>query len=126
MTETTFDSERAYRDDRFTAIEVFRDDQMKVVCGFFEPGQFIPVQAPCSNVAIHVRSGTGLVRDGDEEQTVESGDVVVVESDSDRGIKADADSRLEALLVVSPPLTDAEYEPLHNELYRDVFAPQNL
>jgi len=40
---------------------------MKVVCGYFEPGQFIPIHAPSSDVVIDVRSGTGLIRDGDAE-----------------------------------------------------------
>lgn len=125
MTMTDFDTERAYDDDRFSAVEVFRSDRMKVVCGYFEPEQFIPVHAPSSDVAIHVRSGRGLVRDGDEEHDVEPGDVVVVEADSDRGIKADADSRLEALLVTAPPPSDAEHEPVRRGLRRDDFDPQD-
>lgn len=46
---------------------------MKVVCGYFEPGQFIPVHAPGSDIAIHTCSGTGVVRDGDDEHAVEPG-----------------------------------------------------
>ena len=30
---------------------------MKVVCGYVEPGQFIPVHAPSSDIASHVRDG---------------------------------------------------------------------
>ena len=46
-----------YGDERFTAREAFRSDHMKVVCGYAEPGQFIPVHAPGSAVAVHVREG---------------------------------------------------------------------
>lgn len=124
MTATDFDAERAYEDGQFSAVEVFRSDRMKVVCGYFEPGQFIPVHAPASDVAIHVRSGTGLVRDGGEEHRVEPGDMVVVEADTDRGVTADADTRLEALLVTAPPPTDAEHGPVRDGLRRDEFDPQ--
>ena len=123
MTATDFDKERAYEDGQFSAVGVFRSDRMKVVCGYFEPGQFIPVHAPSSDVAIHVRSGTGLVRDGSEEHHVEPGDVVVVEADTDRGIRADEESRLEALLVTAPPPTDAEHAPVRKGLQQNEFEP---
>jgi len=96
---------------------------MKVVCGYFEPGQFIPVHAPASDVAIHVQSGTGVVRDGDTERAVEPGDVVVVAADTDRGVKAGADGRLEALLVTAPPPADAEHEPVREGLKKGEFDP---
>lgn len=125
MTATDFASERAYDDDRFSAVEVFRSDRMKVVCGYFEPGQFIPVHAPSSDVAVHFRSGSGVVRDGDADHRVESGDVVVVKADTDRGIKADADTRLEAFLVTAPPPTDAEHEPVRKGIQEHDFDPQH-
>ncbi|MGB9933765.1 cupin domain-containing protein [Haloarcula amylolytica] len=123
MTATDFDAVREYDDDQFSAVEVFRSDRMKVVCGYFEPGQFIPVHAPASDVAIHVQSGTGVVRDGDTERAVEPGDVVVVEAHADRGVKADEDGRLEALLVTAPPPTDAEHDPVRKGLKQNEFDP---
>jgi len=123
MTATSFDDERAYDDDRFAAVEVFRSDRSKAVCGYFEPGQFIPVHAPDSDVTVHVRSGTGVVRDGDEEHRVEPGDVVVVPAGVDRGVRADDDGRLEALLVTAPPPTDAEHGPVREGLRRGAFDP---
>jgi len=126
MTAIDFDGERTYDDEKFSTVEAFRSEQMKVVCGYFEPGQFIPVHAPSSDVVIDVRSGTGLVRDGDEEHRVEPGDIVMVESGADRGIKADDGSRLEALLVTAPPPTDAEHEPVRRGLRTDEFDPANL
>jgi quercetin dioxygenase-like cupin family protein len=125
MTATDFDAEREYDAERFSAVEVFRSDRMKVVCGYFEPGQFIPVHAPSSDVAIHVQTGTGIVRDGDEEHHVEAGDVVVVEADTDRGVRAHDDSELEALLVTAPPPTEAEHEPVRTGLKNDQFDPQS-
>lgn len=124
MTATSFDAERAYDDERFSAVEVSRSDRMKVVCGYFEPGQFIPVHAPGSDVAVHVQSGTGLVRDGDDEHHVEPGDVVVVEADTNRGIKAADDTRLEAFLVTAPPPTDAEHGPVREGIKRGEFDPR--
>lgn len=125
MTAIDLDAERAYDDDAFSAVGAFRSDRMKVVCGYFEPGQFIPVHAPASDVLIEVRSGTGFVRDGDAERRVTPGDVVVVEADTERGIKADDDSRLEALLVTAPPPTDAEHEPVRRGLRDDEFDPDH-
>ncbi|QZX99372.1 cupin domain-containing protein [Halobaculum rubrum] len=124
MTAIEFDEEREYDDDRFSAVEAFRSDRMKVVCGYFEPGQFIPVHAPSSDVTISVRSGTGIVRDGQIDRRVEPGDVVVVEAGIDRGVEADEDGRLEALLVTAPPPTDAEHEPVRAGLQRGEFDPR--
>lgn len=123
MTATDFGAVREYDDDRFSAVEVFRSERMKVVCGYFEPGQFIPVHAPASDVAVHVQSGTGVVRDGDTKRAVEPGDVVVVEADTTRGVKADEDGRLEALLVTAPPPTDAEHDPVRRGLKKGEFDP---
>jgi len=125
VTKTDFDAARAYDDDRFSAVEAFRSDRMKVVCGYFEPGQFIPVHAPGSDVAVCVQSGTGLVRDGADDHRVEPGDVVVVEAEADRGVRADDDRRLEALLVTAPPPTDAEHGPVREGLKRDEFDPRH-
>ncbi|MFB6195953.1 MAG: cupin domain-containing protein [Haloplanus sp.] len=123
MPAIDFDAERTYDDDQFSAQGVFRSDRMKVVCGYFEPGQFIPVHAPDSDVVVSVRSGTGLVREGDADHRVEPGDVVVVSAGTDRGIRADDDARLEALLVTAPPPTDAEHDPVRRGLRRGEFDP---
>ena len=121
---TDFDAARHYDADRFSTSEVFRSDRLKVVCGYFEPGQFIPVHAPDSDVAITVRSGSGVVREGDQDRPVESGDVVVVEAGTDRGVKANDGERLEAMLVTAPPPTDAEHDPVRAGIQRGVFDPQ--
>jgi len=123
MPATDFERERAYDDERFTASEAFRSDRLKVVCGYFEPGQFIPVHAPDSDVAIHVWSGTGTIREGDTAHAVEPGDVVVVPAGVDRGVRADENGRLEALFVTAPPPTDAEHGPVREGLRRGEFEP---
>jgi len=123
MPVTDFDAERTYDDETFAAEKVFRTDDLQVVCGYFEPGQFIPVHAPSSALVVAVRSGTGLVREGETDHRVESGDVVTVEADVERGIRADDDTRLEALLVTAPPPTDAEHEPVRRGLQRGEFDP---
>ncbi|MEY7849976.1 cupin domain-containing protein [Natrarchaeobius sp. A-rgal3] len=138
MPATDFDAERVYDDDRFSVQEIFRNDRVKVACGYFEPGQFIPVHAPESDLVINVQQGTGVVRDDEVDRDVARGDVVVVEAGVDRGIEADDDveagvdrvieadddRRLEALLVVSPPPTDAEHEPVRRGLATDEFDPE--
>ncbi|MFC7041891.1 cupin domain-containing protein [Halonotius sp. GCM10025705] len=123
MTATSIDAERDYDDKRFSAVELCRTDRQKTVCGYFEPGQFIPVHAPDSDVVITVLSGSGLVREGDTDHGVEPGSVVAVEADTDRGIKADDDSRLEAVLVTAPPPTDGEHDPVRRGLKHDAFEP---
>lgn len=122
MVTTDFESERRYEDESFSARTVHRSDRMKVVLGYFEPGQFIPVHAPGSDVAITIRTGRGTVRDGDEDREVAPGDVVVVPADERRGVRA-GDERLEAMLVTSPPPTDAEHEPVRRGLKRGEFVP---
>jgi len=72
---------------RFSTSEVFHSDRMKIVCGYFEPGQFIPVHAPDSDVAIIVRSGSGVVREGETDRSVGPGDVVVVPAGTARGVR---------------------------------------
>jgi quercetin dioxygenase-like cupin family protein len=123
MPRVDFDAERTYDDAKFSAEAVHRSESSKVICGYFEPGQFIPVHAPESDITVVVRSGNGIVRDGDTEHEVEPGDVVVVEADTDRGIKADRDNRLETLMVVSPPPTDAEHAPVREGLRKGQFDP---
>ncbi|KDS91064.1 cupin [Halorubrum saccharovorum] len=124
MPATDFDAERDYDDERFSTSEVFRSDRMKVVCGYFEPGQFIPVHAPDSDVAITVRSGSGTVREGETERSVGPGDVVVVEAGTARGVRASDGERLEASLVTAPPPTDAEHDPVRSGIRRGEFDPR--
>jgi quercetin dioxygenase-like cupin family protein len=124
MPATDFDTERAYDDDRFSTSEVFKSDRVKVICGYFEPGQFIPVHAPASDLVVNVQSGTGTVREGETERSIEPGDVVVVEAETERGIKADDGTRLELLLVTAPPPTDEEHGPVREGLKRGEFDPR--
>ena len=123
MPAIDFDAQRAYDDEGFAAHGVFRSDRAKVVCGFFEPGQFIPVHAPDSDVVVSIRSGTGRVREGQTDHRVEPGDIVVVAAGTPRGIEADDDARLEALLVTAPPPTDAEHDPVRRGLRQGEFDP---
>ncbi|WP_435101383.1 cupin domain-containing protein [Halarchaeum sp. P4] len=125
MPATSFDAERAFDDESFATQSVHRSEHAKVVLGYFEPGQFIPVHAPGSDLTVTVHSGTGVVRDGDEEHAVEPGSVVVVPAGVERGIRADEDVRLEASLVTAPPPTDAEHEPVREGLRRGVFDPDD-
>lgn len=124
MPATSVDDERTYDDERFATVEVFRSDRAKVICGYFEPGQFIPVHAPDSDLVVDVRTGSGVVREGETEHEVEPGDVVVVAAGTERGIRAHEDERLEALLVTAPPPTDAEHGPVREGLRRGEFDPR--
>ncbi|MFB6102761.1 MAG: cupin domain-containing protein [Haloplanus sp.] len=125
MPATDFGAERAYDDEQFAANGIFRSDRLKVICGCFEPGQFIPVHVPESDLVVSVRSGTGIVREGETPHEVDPGDVVVIPAGTERGIKADDDSRLEALLVTAPPPTEAEHDPVREGLRRDEFDPRS-
>ena len=123
MVATDFESERTYDDARFTTREAFRSDRMKVVLGFFEPGQFIPVHAPDSDVAITVRAGRGTIRDGETDREVSEGDVVFVPAGDARGVRAEGE-RLEATLVTAPPPSDADHELVREGLRRGEFDPR--
>jgi len=122
MPVTTVDAEREYDDERFTAREVSRTEHSKTVCGYFESGQFIPVHAPDSDVTVVVQSGTGVVRDGETEHVVTAGSVVTVPAGRDRGVRAEG-GRLEAVLVVAPPPTDPEHEPVRRGIRAGEFDP---
>jgi quercetin dioxygenase-like cupin family protein len=122
MTATSVDAERQYDDDRFAAHEIFRTERSKVVCGYFEPGQFIPVHAPDSDVTVVVESGEGIVRDGGVEHEVSPGSVVSIPAGTERGVRAEG-GRLEAVLVTAPPPTDAEHDPVRRGLERGEFDP---
>ncbi|WP_267643280.1 cupin domain-containing protein [Haloarchaeobius amylolyticus] len=123
MPAIDFETVRTYDEERFSAQEVFRTDRSKVVCGFFEPGQFVPVHAPASDVVISVRRGTGVVREAETEHQVGPGDAVVVEAGTARGIRAADDERLEALLVTAPPPTEAEHDPVRRGIRAGEFEP---
>jgi quercetin dioxygenase-like cupin family protein len=114
---------RTYDEDAFSATGVFRTERAKVVYACFEPGQFIPVHAPDSDVVVDVRSGRGLVREAETDHRVEPGDVVAIEAGTRRGVLADEGERLEALLVTAPPPTDAEHDPVRRGLRRGEFRP---
>jgi quercetin dioxygenase-like cupin family protein len=114
---------RNYDDDRFAANGVFRSERAKVVYACFEPGQFIPVHAPASDVVVDVRTGRGLVREGETDHRVAPGDVVIVEADTRRGVLADEGEQLEALLFVAPPPTDEEHDPVRRGLRTGEFEP---
>lgn len=122
MTETSFDDERRYNDERFSAQTFYADDVQKTVLGYFEAGQFIPVHAPDSTLTVVVQQGGGVVRDGDDEHGIEVGDVVVVPAGVERGVRAGGEG-LEALLVTSPPPTEEEHEKVHEGLSKGVFEP---
>jgi quercetin dioxygenase-like cupin family protein len=124
MVATSLDDERRFDDGQFVAETIHQSEQQKVVLGYFEPGQFIPVHAPDSDVAITIVSGTGVVRDGDDEHRVVPGDVVAVPAGTDRGIMADEDVQLEATLVTAPPPSDAEHEPVRRGLKQGEFDPE--
>jgi len=119
-----FDAGREYSDEQFTAKGAFESDRTKVIRGYFEPGQFIPVHAPSSDLVVSIRSGTGVVREGETDHRVGPGDVVVVPADTARGISAADDSRLEALMVTAPPPTDTEHDPVRRGLRRGEFEPE--
>ncbi|MGB9955582.1 cupin domain-containing protein [Haloferax prahovense] len=123
MPRVDFDANRTYNATRFSANEALLTGRTKVICGFFESGQFIPVHAPSSDRVVSVRSGSGLVREGETDHHVTSGDVVFVPAETKRGIRADEDSRLEVLLVTSSPPTDAEHEPVRRGLTEGDFEP---
>ena len=69
MRVTDFDIERVRR----RAVHRPRGvpERLEVVCGYVEPWQFIPVHAPGSAVAVHIREG---LRRGVFEPKVEVGD----------------------------------------------------
>jgi len=119
---TSLDDERGYDDTKFNARTFHSDDAQKTVLGYFRPGQFIPVHAPDSTLTVVVQEGEGVVRDGDEEHDVEVGDVVVVPAGVERGVRAD-DGGLEAVLVTSPPPTDADHEKVREGIREGDFEP---
>lgn len=121
MVAISFDDVREYDDEQFRTVPVYQSERVKVVLGYVAPGQFIPVHAPDSDVVIDVRAGTGVVRDGEVDRQVTAGDVLVVAAGVDRGIRADDDSHLDAVLVTTPPPTDAEHEPVREGLRRGEF-----
>jgi quercetin dioxygenase-like cupin family protein len=53
---------------------------------------------------------------------VSAGDVVTVPAGTDRGIRADGE-RLETVMVVAPPPTDEEHEPVRRGLKQGRFDP---
>ncbi|WP_135305866.1 cupin domain-containing protein [Haloarcula amylovorans] len=122
MVATDFDSEREFDDDRFRAHVLAESAAQKVVMGYFHPGQFIPVHAPDSDVAITVHEGEGIVREGETEHSVEPGSVVVVPAGEARGVRAE--SELAATLVTAPPPDDAAHDPVRRGLARGEFEPE--
>ncbi|PSP63233.1 cupin [Halobacteriales archaeon QH_8_64_26] len=123
MVTTDFERERTVDEERFVARTVAETDLATVALGYFEPGQFIPVHTPDSDVVIAIEAGRGRVRDGDRDRPVEPGDIAVVPAGRSRGVRAASDGRLEALLLTAPPPTDEEHDPVRRGLERGEFEP---
>jgi len=122
MVATDFTSEREFESDRFHAHVLHESDAQKVVMGYFRPGQFIPVHAPDSDVAITVHEGSGIVREGDRTHEVEPGSVVVVPAGEPRGVRAETE--LEATLVTAPPPGEEAHEPVRRGIAEGTFEPE--
>lgn len=122
MIETDFDSEREYIDERFNPETVYEDDNLKTVLGFFKPQQFIPVHAPDSTLCIYVHEGGGIVRSLDGEHEIGKGDVVVIPAGDHRGICAKKEG-IEALLITSPPPSEADHDRVREGLREGEFDP---
>ncbi len=78
----------AFQAGKFSARTIFENAEGKVVMAYFEPGQFIPVHAPNSNVTLVVMEGEGTVVAGNEKRDVTRGDVVVISRGERRGVLA--------------------------------------
>ena len=122
MVATDFASEREFESDRFHAQVLHESDAQKVVMGYFRPGQFIPVHAPDSDVAITVHEGSGIVRESDRTHVVEPGSVVVVPAGESRGVRAETE--LEATLVTAPPPGETAHEPVRRGIAEGTFEPE--
>ena len=84
------------------------------------------LSAPASDIVISVRTGTGIVREDKKTHRVSSGDIVVIEAGTARGIRADEDERLEVLAVTAPPPSDAGHEPVREGIRRGEFDPTGV
>ncbi len=119
-----FNSERTYREDKFSARTVFQTNNMKVIFCFFKPEQFIPVHSPSSDILIDIKKGSGIIKESNSTYSVDSGDIIVIKADKSRGIRADPENRLETLMVVSPPPTEAEHKKVREGIQKNQFIPK--
>lgn len=83
-------------------------ERCKVVLAALEDGQSIPPHAPDADVTVVVTAGTGDVATDSGPRPVAAGDVVVIPAGGTRGLRARG-GRLVAVLVVSPPPTEADH-----------------
>ncbi|MFB6283319.1 MAG: cupin [Halobacteria archaeon] len=116
------DNYREYSNDSFNPVTVQNDGEDKVVFAFFEKNQFIPVHSPNSKLTMTVWRGEGILRTENGDQEISEGDVEVVEAGEPRGIKSD-DSKLETIMVVSPPPGEEGHRMVERGIREGKFEP---
>jgi quercetin dioxygenase-like cupin family protein len=89
-------------DARRPATAVVHDTpDARLVVFRISPGQSVPPHRSASTVMLSVVSGRGLVSGGDEERSVEEGDVVTYEPNELHGMRA-TDTNFVLLATIAP------------------------
>ncbi|HWI62618.1 MAG TPA: cupin domain-containing protein [Symbiobacteriaceae bacterium] len=96
--------------ERFTKRVCFSDPQVLVFTLTFAPGQTLPAHKhPGSTVVLHVHTGAGVVSNGEREETVTSGDVLLVTAEEELGVRNTGTETLVLLVSLSPNPTNPAY-----------------
>ncbi|MEM3863697.1 MAG: DUF2249 domain-containing protein [Metallosphaera sp.] len=90
------------------SVPAVRKEEYGVILVFLEPGQYVPVHAPLSDLVFYVIKGEGKATVGDREEEIEEGSIVIVPKGERRGIKAE--TYMEALHMVIPSPSPQDHE----------------
>ena len=97
--------------DKFQAVNLAQTALSKTMVVGLEAGQAIPVHHPASDLTMVILSGRAtLVGDGEELSHAGPGAMLYSPAGKARGIRAD--ERTVAVVVVSPPPTEADHKEL--------------
>lgn len=100
-----------FQPGRFTPVVVGQTARSKTMVVGLEPGQAIPVHHPGSDITLLVLEGQAtLVANGEDLEKAGPGAMLIAEAGQARGIRADR--RTIAVVVVSPPPTEADHREI--------------
>jgi len=116
LIERSIESLAEYSVEQFHPVLLSRTERSKTMLVCFEPGQAIPVHRPNVDLTLLVLRGSAILVGGEDELTdAGPGAMLQVEAGQPRGIKA-GDERTLALVVVSPPPSEADHAEVAKHL----------
>lgn len=88
--------------EKFKPHKLIQKDEVEVVLLAFEPGQGLPVHETPVDVFFQVIEGEAFIKVGEDEKTVNEGNIVLSPADIPHTVKNKSDKEAKILVVKTP------------------------